>query len=240
MSERKPWTREELALALNLYCKLPFGKMHTHNPEIIRLAEYLQRTPGSIAMKLVNFASLDPTLKQKGLTACSKLDRQVWQEFFSDENMVERTETVSETLSPDATAEMDFSAEDVIVSTKARKLQGFFRKTILANYEAACCITGIKIPALLVASHIVPWNADKSSRINPQNGLCLNALHDRAFDKGLLTIDTSYKVAISKSVAREKSNAALLDFEGHKITLPKKFLPSLDFLTYHQANIFRD
>lgn len=239
MSERKRWTREELALVLNLYCKLPFGKMHTHNPEIIRLSEYLGRTPGSVAMKLVNFASLDPTLKQKGLTACSKLDRQVWQEFFSNENLVEQTETISETLLQDTPPSMDYSADDVVISAKGRKLQGFFRKTILANYGNSCCISGMKIPALLVASHIVPWNADKSIRLSPQNGLCLNALHDKAFDKGLITIDSCYKVVISKSVVRERSNSALLDFEGQKITLPEKFLPSLEFLSYHQVNIFK-
>lgn len=239
MSERKLWTRDELALILNLYCKLPFGKMHTHNPEIIKLADYLNRTPGAVAMKLVNFASLDPTLKQKGLTACSKLDRQVWHEFFVDEDMVERTETITEAFSPDTSLKEDYSADNVTVSAKGRKLQGFFRKTILANYGNSCCITGIKIPALLVASHIVPWNADKNIRIHPQNGLCLNALHDKAFDKGLITLDSSYQVVISKFVVREKSNAALLDFEGQKIALPEKFLPSLEFLSFHQVRVFR-
>lgn len=240
MSERKRWTREELALVLNLYCKLPFGKMHTHNSEIIRLSEYLGRTPGSVAMKLVNFASLDPTLHQKGLTACSKLDRQIWQEFFEDENMVEQTETISETLSSDVLETIDYSADNVIVSAKGRKLQGFFRKAILANYGNSCCITGMRIPALLVASHIVPWNADKNIRVHPQNGLCLNALHDKAFDKGLVTIDSSYKVVVSQSVAKEENNSALWDFEGQKITFPEKFLPSLEFLRYHQSHIFKD
>lgn len=240
MSERKRWTREELALVLNLYCKLPFGKMHTHNPEIIRLSEYLGRTPGSVAMKLSNFAFWDPTLKQKGLSECSKLDRQVWQEFFADENLVAQTEAISENLTQDIPASISYSADDTVISAKGRKLQGFFRKTILANYGNSCCISGMKIPALLVASHIVPWNADKSIRLSPQNGLCLNALHDKAFDKGLITLDSSYRVVISKSVVREKSNSALLDFEGQKITLPEKFLPSLEFLSYHQVNIFKN
>lgn len=239
MSEQKLWTRDELALVLNLYCKLPFGKMHAHNPEVIKLADYLNRTPGAVAMKLGNFVSLDPNLKQGGLPACSKLDRQIWHEFFVDEDMVERTETITEAFSKDTSLKEDYSADNIIVSAKGRKLQGFFRKTILANYGNSCCITGIKIPALLVASHIVPWNADKNIRIHPRNGLCLNVLHDKAFDKGLITLDSSYQVIISKSVVREKSNAALLDFEGQKIALPKKFLPSLEFLSYHQVHIFR-
>ena len=241
MNERKRWKREELALALNLYCKLPFGKMHAHNPEIIKLSEYLGRTPGAVAMKLVNFASLDPTLKQKGLTACSKLDRQVWQEFFSNEDMVGQTEMISESLAPQCPEDStDYSADDIIVSAKMRKAQNFFRKTILTNYGNACCISGMKIPEMLVAGHIVPWRVDKSIRLCPQNGLCLNALYDKAFDKGIITIDSSYRVVVSKSVARVKSNAALLAFEGQKITLPEKFLPSLQFLDYHQVHIFRN
>ena len=244
MSERKRWTREELALVLNLYCKLPFGKMHTHNPEIIRLSEYLGRTPGSVAMKLSNFAFLDPTLKQKGLSECSKLDRQVWQEFFADENLVAQTEAISENLTQDIPASISYSADDTVISAKGRKLQGFFRKTILA-IGVPCLAQSYPQPAPssefdILPSHIVPWNADKSIRLSPQNGLCLNALHDKAFDKGLITLDSSYRVVISKSVVREKSNSALLDFEGQKITLPEKFLPSLEFLSYHQVNIFKN
>ena len=238
MTIRKNWKTEELALVLNLYCTLPFGKMHTHNPEIIKLAAYLNRTPGSIAMKLANFASLDPTLKQKGLTACSKLDRLVWQQFFRDENIVEQTETICETLSPETLKTDDYSADDTIVSASGRKLQGFFRKTILANYRHSCCITGIDIPTLLVASHIIPWSTDKNIRVHPQNGLCLNVLHDKAFDKGLMTIDSDFKIVISPSVMRKKSNTALWDWEGKKISLPEKFLPSIEFLEYHQKHIF--
>ena len=56
------WTREELILAINLYCKLPFGKLHQNNPEIKHLAQLIGRSNGSLAYKLVNFASLDPSL----------------------------------------------------------------------------------------------------------------------------------------------------------------------------------
>lgn len=61
------WTRDELILAINLYCKLPFGKIHRGNPDIVELANLLGRTPSSIAYKLVNFASLDPSLQARGI-----------------------------------------------------------------------------------------------------------------------------------------------------------------------------
>ena len=54
------WTREHRLIALNLYCKLPFGKLHKDNPIIKEVAAKMGRTPSSLAMKLCNFASLDP------------------------------------------------------------------------------------------------------------------------------------------------------------------------------------
>jgi len=66
-SERKRWTREELLVALNLYHKLTFGQLHFRNPAIIALAEKLGRSAGSLAMKLNNFASLDPVQQLRGI-----------------------------------------------------------------------------------------------------------------------------------------------------------------------------
>ncbi len=82
--ERKPWTRDELILAINLYCKTPFGRIHVRNPEIIELARILERTPGSVSYKLANFANIDPSLERKGASHVSKLDVEVWNEFFTN------------------------------------------------------------------------------------------------------------------------------------------------------------
>ena len=75
-----------------------------------------------------------------------------------------------------------------------------------------------------------------------ENGLCLNSLHDRAFDKGLITIGTNYKIKISKSVIAFKDEINIkkffYDFEGKQINLPKRFLPNKNFLTYHNKKIF--
>lgn len=72
------WTRDELLLATNLYCKLPFGQLHKGNPAIIELAGLLHRTPSPVALKLANFASLDSSLARAGMSNASHLDRQVW------------------------------------------------------------------------------------------------------------------------------------------------------------------
>ena len=64
-----------------LYCQLPYGRLHARTPEIIALAARLGRTPSSVAMKLVNFASLDPIQQQRGrvgLKGASAGDRAMW------------------------------------------------------------------------------------------------------------------------------------------------------------------
>ena len=81
MAEPRRWSREELLVVLNLYEKLRFGQFHSRQPVIIEVAEKMQRTPGSLAMKLSNLASLDPKLKARGivgLQGASNLDKAVW------------------------------------------------------------------------------------------------------------------------------------------------------------------
>lgn len=83
------WNREELILAFELYCRIPFQKTKANNPEVIDLARIIGRTPASVARKLGNFGAFDPALqnlKIKGLTHNSKMDREIWHEFHADWN----------------------------------------------------------------------------------------------------------------------------------------------------------
>ncbi|MDD2388748.1 MAG: HNH endonuclease [Desulfobacterales bacterium] len=240
--ERKRWTRDELILAINLYCKTQFGKIHMRNPEIIDLANKLERTPGSVSYKLANFSSIDPTIERKGAANVSKLDREVWNEFFEDwESMAFESEMrmakMSENESVKAYEVIPLKDGETKSSTvQVRVNQNFFRKMILTSYNNSCCITGIDNCDLLIASHIVPWAHDKKNRLNPMNGLCLNALHDRAFDKGLITIDDNYQVLVSNKVTHE----LIVKYDRKLITLPSRFLPDKDFINFHRKNIFKD
>ena len=81
------WTPEQLTLAFHLYCQLPFGKLHSRNSEIMELARLIGRTPSAVAMKLVNFASLDPAIAssgRRGLGNASQADREIWDEFHAN------------------------------------------------------------------------------------------------------------------------------------------------------------
>lgn len=236
VSERKSWTRDELILAINLYCKTPFGRIHMRNPAIINLAQKLGRSPGSVSYKLANFAHIDPTIDRKGAANVSKLDREVWDEFFQDwESMAFESEMRMAKMTEAESDNIPIKKGETKNSlVKVRVNQNFFRKMILTSYNNLCCITGIDNIELLVASHIVPWANDEKNRMNPMNGLCLNALHDRAFDKGLMTIDEGYKVIVSKKVR----HVLILQYDRKPITLPSRFLPDQQFLSFHRNNIF--
>ena len=130
---------------------------------------------------------------------------------------------------------------------KERVNQGVFRDEILNAYGNRCCITGIDIKELLVASHIKPWkDSDPNEKTDPRNGLCLNALHDRAFDRGLIAIADDFTVMVSNKLAsyKNKENEAmhkmLLDYDGKKIKLPaNRSKPLIELLMWHRKNVYK-
>lgn len=250
------WTREELILAFNLYLKLPFGKMHKHTPEIVELAKLLDRTPSSIGMRLGNFASCDPHLQARGIGGLKGGMNQVkpiWDEFYNnqEELVFSSEEILAEKQSTTIVKKyqhilvdlVSYEGKEAVRLVKTRVNQAVFRTMVLNNYHLKCCITGLSIPDLLVASHIVPWSERPTERLNPHNGLCLNALHDKAFDKGYFTISADLNVKFSsvlRDFAKDDSVAAyFVKYEGTKIQMPEKFMPDQAFLEYHRNEIFK-
>ena len=126
---------------------------------------------------------------------------------------------------------------------RIRVNQNFFRAAVLTAYNLRCCITDLSVPELLNASHIIPWSMSNENRVNPRNGLCLNAIHDRAFDRGLLTILPDYTIKISSALKKLSKNIAVKDFllryDGLAIKRPERFLPDILFLKYHNEKIFK-
>ena len=126
---------------------------------------------------------------------------------------------------------------------RARTMQSFFRKAVMAAYNYTCCITGNPVPGLLVASHILPWSDFPEERLNPRNGLCLTAHFDRAFDIGLITLDEQLRVVLSPALRRYLPNEALesefTSREGQPLTRPDRFAPEPQFLAHHRSVVFR-
>ncbi|MDQ3268086.1 MAG: HNH endonuclease [Pseudomonadota bacterium] len=257
MANRIGWTRQQLLVAFNLYCQMPFGKMHSRNPEIIKYAELIGRTPSALAMKLTNIASLDLVITstgRKGLEGASAADKDMWKEMQAswERFAIEAQQAISdlgvttefEQNIDDASMQddvIDYTGSNKTVQTTTRVGQNFFRRSVLSAYEYRCCITGLAIPKLLVASHIVPWCVDETSRLNPSNGLCLTMLHDKAFDVGIITITEDMTVNVSRKYATNADqffNSTLLAYDGKPIALPDKFRPYAEFLAYHREHVF--
>lgn len=251
------WTRDQLKLAFYLYCQLPFGKLDQRTKDVIDLAAKIGRTPSAVAMKLNNFASLDPAITstgRKGLVGASALDREIWDEFNANwEQLATECALLREALDGGATsetkvvdeiedvAEIDYSVADKRTVSLVRVKQNFFRRAVLISYEGRCCMSGVSDSRLLVASHIVPWSVDAANRLNPRNGLCLSAIHDKAFDRGLIALTDDYRVMVSESIKRSKDTfvqEVLGRLDGQEIALPYRFRPTQDFLAQHRQTIF--
>jgi len=255
MSNQKNWTKEEHILAFNLYCKIPFTKINSSYSPVMDLARIMGRSSGSVAMKLANFARLDPVLKARnisGLTQGAKGEEEVWNEFINNwEELSYESEIIlarykNSTLEKSADILMtdlppEGKSREAIVKLRVNQL--FFRNSVLASYDYRCCITGISVPELLVAGHIIPWAVNQKLRTNPANGLCLNALHDKAFDRGLMTITPDYEIRFSErlleKIKNRDSDTLFIPYNGEKINLPQKFYPLKEFLDYHNQEIFQ-
>ena len=245
------WTKEQLILAINLYSKIPFGQMNATNPMVKEWAAIIGRNPSAVAMKLGNFASFDPKLTKrgvKGLEGASKLDKQVWQEYMqnwdeqfmeSEELLAQKKNTTIEAPNPvDEDAFEPMEGRQAVRSIMVRLNQTAFRKMVLSNFNNKCCITGIDQTALLIASHILPWSQDAGNRLNPRNGLALNCLHDKAFDRGLITITEELMIKVSPILLKSKVTSIQENFtvyEGKELIAPKKFSPDVEFLKVHNA-----
>lgn len=252
MSTPVTWTRQHTLAAFHLYTLLPFGRLHKRAPEIQQLAQWEGRTPDSLAMKLGNFASLDPQIVasgRAGLSGATNQDRELWATLQQDWDgvAIEAAEAYAAlALSNGVQADQELLQDEQeefeegrtrSATVQVRVNQARFRASILASYNATCCISGLQHEKLLIASHIIPWSKDAKNRLNPQNGLCLSALHDRAYDQGLITVMPDYTVRVSPGLKNALIDAflqsSLIDSDAMRIRLPERFLPDPVFLAAH-------
>jgi predicted restriction endonuclease len=208
-------------------------------------------------MKLVNFASLDPSITgsgRKGLSGTSSLDRRIWNEFHTDwerlavecAHLLQHLEGEQgfrddlPTTVADEIALTDFTGETHPVLVQQRIKQNFFRRAVLSSYRERCCISGVSDAKLLVASHIVSWSTDKANRLNPSNGLCLSAIHDKAFDSHLFALDGDFRIVLSQRIKSTKDKFlrdVFWSVEGKEIELPERFAPNLTFIEKHRQTM---
>lgn len=250
MAAGKRWTREQLLLALHLYERIPFGQQDQRNAEVIELSQKLGRTPSSVAMKLNNFTSIDPAERGrvKGLPGASDLDREVWAEFHQRPAVVEEAERLwgeqkPQEREPLVSERLWEGKTEAEVLGRARLAQSYFRRVVLANFGGRCALTGIAHKSLLTASHIVAWAEAPEHRVKPGNGLCLNRLHDAAFDSRLISFDDDLRLLVGrrlrKAMPREPLAEGFLSYEGQALRAPERHEISNEFLRRHRAGFER-
>jgi putative restriction endonuclease len=254
--ERETWRRDELILALELYHRFHSDKNLVKIDEIRRVANIVGRTEGAVQRKISNLQYLDPHEKG-GSPNGGKLDGVVWNEFDNDyKSLISECDRIVSYLggtSGETIIDMGCDVDvgnfpqglDAIAFGKIRIGQSQFRKEVLLTYGGRCCITSISSPKLLIASHIKPWrDSTPEERVNPNNGLCLNALHDRAFDSGLITVTKDYHIVFSDSlketISLDSFKKHFQDYEGELIHYSEDCPPSKDMLRYHNAVVFID
>ena len=244
MLKNRNWTRSELIEAVFLYSNLSAGEIDKNNEEIIDLSERIERTPRAVEMKIRNFLKADNRrageINNEYGTNYATYDKEVVDDFYADpERLLKELESAS-TSAVSETSHQE-GAEKRYWG-KQRVDQKHFRGMMLDQY-GSCCITGIGNKELLIAAHIIPWSQEKSERLNPQNGLMLNALHDKAFEVGLITIGSDYRVKNSSEIINTEIMFVrdfFNEFNNKKINLPNKNPPSINFLRWHQREVFRE
>lgn len=253
-ASRKAWTHDQLLAAFFMYMQLKPEELQTATPTMERFAKAVKKPKQAIAAKLRALAQLDPVLASHAKRASDNvtpLDQAVWDEFKN--NWTQTTLMAGESFEAiagsywDATESSQIATGDATLIFKegqtrgaiveVRRNQYVFRKAVLNSYASTCCVSGLKDERLLIASHIVPWSQDQKNRLNPQNGLCLSALHDRAYDQGLITVLPNRTVRVHPDLKSQKGDAflsdALLKYDKQGILLPGRFRPDERFLRDH-------
>jgi putative restriction endonuclease len=156
-TQRRNWTRDELIVAFNLYCRMPFGQIRHQNPVIVQLAESIGRTPSALSMKMGNFARLDPAHQSRnvgGLSHGGKMDGQIWNEFHANwEALALESQQALQRLGLGAAGDAEPEAPELpsekpseaTRKVKVRLVQRFFRESVLSSYDFACGICSMQV-----------------------------------------------------------------------------------------------
>lgn len=242
------WTREETIIAFNVYCKIPFKDSSKTHPMIVKYAQIIGRTPSALNMKIGNLGRLDPKLKERGIVGLghgAKMEEEVWKEFYENpDKLAYESECLiakASNTNIEKIANIDVydlpKGKERLAVVKQRVNQSFFRSAVMCSYDFKCCISGMGNPELLEACHIVDWSEDDTNRSNPENGLCLNSLFHKAYDKHLIAITPDYCVIISDELIEKAEDESLRSYlaslKNKKLILPNRFYPNPDFLDYH-------
>lgn len=242
------WTREEMILALDLYFRIPFGRIHKTNPDIIKLAEFIGRTPSSVGMRLSNYASCDPELRAagiKGLNSGIKTCQPYWDEFANSRGKLKSAaiESRINLIQTNSTDSNQFYTHISEWDNLVNEMYDYkFQDIVSKNYHEHCAISGMKAQQFLVGCHIIPSSENEEESMNANNGIYLNLLYARAFVEGLIGFDKDFKIHFSSELKKHKFEDGYYVFqryEGKHLQLGDVVVkPSESFLEWHMDTVF--
>ena len=250
MASGENWTEDEIIVACYIY--LSRDRITVRDTRF--LAGLFDRTEKSVGAKIYNIRRFDDEVVRSGgsfWSHGSHLDEVVWNKFQEDpETMSTRAmaimngmgadeDVIRDSYSSSGTVSIDIGpGMERYVTVKERMNQGSFRRVVLRCSDYRCCVTGIRDTTLLVASHIKPWSeCGPGEKTDIHNAFCLNSLHDRLFDRGLMTVDRDLRILYAPSLARsmdaEVYESMIARFDSVKVT--DSNTPSEDYLRHHNA-----
>lgn len=240
------WTREEFILALDLYFRIPFGSISKSNPDIIKLANFIKRTPSSVGMRLSNYANCDPNLHAKGLEGGAQQCQPYWDEFANNRGKLRSAAyecrlKLIETPDKNASYSKHYSEWDMLVDDIYNE---DFQNIIMKNYQGHCAVTGMKIPQIVIGCHIIPSTINEAENLQASNGIYLNLMLAKAFVDGLIGFDTNYKLKISQELKNQRLDkgyaASFGRYENNELILGDVFAkPEKKYLEWHMDTVFR-
>lgn len=175
------------------------------------------------------FDSTKSNFKSKDYSLYDQLENQILNDARTE--YLERINELKVTLSQDQ------FEEEIFVRG------GVFKKEIPKIYNYHCAISGMRIESttnaqLVDACHIVPFAISKDDTIT--NGISLSPNIHRAFDRGLITINSEYIIRVSPAIKENDSPFSLKQFDGKQIILPTNihFYPSIENLDWHRKECY--
>lgn len=242
------WSREEFILALDLYFRIPFGQISKSNPDIIKLADFIGRTPSSVGMRLSNYANCDPELKAtgiKGLAGGQQQCQPYWDEFANARGklITAAIESRTQLIEAHRRESNEFYTHKSEWDNLVNEMYDYkFQDIVAKNYHGHCAISGMKAKQFLVGCHIIPSCENEAESMKASNGILLNLLYARAYVEGLIGFDTKYKIHFSLDIKKHKFEDGFHLFkryEGEHLQLGDVIIkPDTAFLEWHMDTVF--
>ncbi len=121
-------------------------------------------------------------------------------ESDQDRDALERVAEDPERVDPEDVAHVTPERQTVLVTVAKKLRDSSFKDRVLYAYGRCCAFCDLQLK-LVDAAHILPVAGDGSDETS--NGLALCALHHRAFDRALVTLNEGYQILMNEQKVAE-------------------------------------